>query len=588
MKPATGNKALITIAVLLLVSIKILFLNHALSSETFGPQVLSDELLYRLNAESIFNKTRYVSSHYPPFYSLLLSVAFFSKNNWYQWMLYMNAILSSLVLIPVWFISLKFLPRTASLLLLLINSLSAFHFYYPGLIMSENLHVPIFAFSLYLLLDTERGTRSRKLIGSTLLGITMALGYMTKYLYFVAIPALIILWFIKPLFNDDPEERRITGPSRLIDLLSMFAGFILTWLPWIVYNYYSGSDIAGGMGAEFVLSGIREFAGLRSFVLWFSFYLSYGILALAPFLLVFIFYIVMSSSNKVKNDRQETFFILTVILLSIIFFMTAVQHSWRAGYNYPMPKRIIWRYVMHLMPLWSILFMMALNKLKNSIRSANLSQIISCFLLCLGAVFFALVMLVIVQDAQRLDLNFVNSPEGFMFRKKLFDFIFFLTLVAMTGILAASRRNMSLTKHYFLLFSILLVVIQASSAFTAYKHLLSDRKNYQLHGRALSSFILQNANKDHEKIVIASDQDEFILFSSLGRRVEQSIQFWVSTSMRKPSIKVVSFKEFLSHDGNWDGKLYRLTTNLTSNPIYNYMVKGEKYYIYDIATRPDN
>jgi hypothetical protein len=148
MKPAIDNKVAIIIAFFLLVSIKIVLLNSVLSSETIGPLTPYDELIYRLNSESIFNKTHYFSSHYPPFYPLLLSFAFFSKNNWYQWMLYTNAVLSSLVLIPVWFISLRFLPRAASLSVLLISSLSTFHFYYPGLIMSENLHVPIFAFSL--------------------------------------------------------------------------------------------------------------------------------------------------------------------------------------------------------------------------------------------------------------------------------------------------------------------------------------------------------------------------------------------------------------------------------------------------------
>jgi hypothetical protein len=221
------------------------------------------------------------------------------------------------------------------------------------------------------------------------------------------------------------------------------------------------------------------------------------------------------------------------------------------------------------MPLWAVFFMMALNKLKNSIQRMNLSQIFSCFLLCLVTMFFALVMLILVQDAHGLDFNFVNSPEGFMFRKKPFVFIFFLTLVVMTVILAASRRNRFLAKHYFLLFSALLVVIQANSAFTAYKYQLSNRTVYQLHGRALSPFITQEVKQNHDKIVIVSDQSEF--FGKLGPRLEQSIRFWVSTSMSKPSIKFISFNDFLSHDGNWDGKLYGITTDLTGKPIYNYM-----------------
>ncbi len=56
--------------------------------------------------------------------------------------------------------------------------------------------------------------------------------------------------------------------------------------------------------------------------------------------------------------------------------------------------------------------------------------------------------------------------------------------------------------------------------------------------------------------------------------------------MSKPSIKFISFNDFLSHDGNWDGKLYGITTDLTGNPIYNYIVNGKNYYVYDIATWP--
>ena len=62
--------------------------------------------------------------------------------------------------------------------------------------------------------------------------------------------------------------------------------------------------------------------------------------------------------------------------------------------------------------------------------------------------------------------------------------------------------------------------------------------------------------------------------------------FWVSTSVSKPSITFISFNDFLSHDGNWDGKLYGITTDLTGNPIYSYIVNGKNYYVYDIATWP--
>ncbi|RPI32867.1 MAG: hypothetical protein EHM54_11400 [Nitrospiraceae bacterium] len=62
---------------------------------------------------------------------------------------------------------------------------------------------------------------------------------------------------------------------------------------------------------------------------------------------------------------------MIVIILSAVFLATAIQHSWRASYNYPVPDRVIGRYVMHLMPLWLIAFMIVLKKIKNVVHSVK-------------------------------------------------------------------------------------------------------------------------------------------------------------------------------------------------------------------------
>ncbi|RJQ45945.1 MAG: hypothetical protein C4538_07455 [Nitrospiraceae bacterium] len=576
-----GRKITIATAFIILVAVKIFLLNNVLSSGTIGPLGLKDELIYRLNSESIFNKTFYYSDHYPPFYPLLLSFAFFSKNNWYQWMFYINAVLSSLILIPVWFISLRFLSRGASLSVLLISSLYAFHFFYPGLIMSENLYVPVFVFSVYLLLHTGIGPQSKKMTISALLGITMALGYMTKYIYLVAIPVLLFLWFIKPLFHDDPLERKVRKASRWFELLAMAAGFMSMFLPWYVYKYYSGFGIFGGMGAKFVLKGIPQFADLENLVLWTCVYLSYSLLSLAPFLLVLVFYVLMLSSKNVKNNRQETFFILAVMLLSAVFLMTAVQHSWRAGYNYPLPYRMHGRYLMHLKPLWVIVFMIALYKVKDKVAGSNLTQRLYSCITCFIILSIPFVLLFLSHYERLLSESY---PAFFIHDKTFFIFLAAIIIFIMGIILSLSGQNRLVARHFVLLVSTLVIVVQAYTPFAAYKYILLNRTGYQLHGRALSPFIKQEVKKDLDKIIIVSNQTD--LLSKSGLRVEQSLQFWVSESGGMPSIKFISFDEYSSHDVNLNGKLYSITTKEAPNPVYIYNVEGKNYYIYDIATWP--
>src|SRR3990172_1544565 len=120
MKMLKDNRIAILIALTVLMLGKLALIEHLLSSIAIGPRILSDELIYRIDAEKIFHGELFSTTHYPPFYPLLLSVAFFSKAHWYEWMLYINVLLSSLILIPVWLISLRFLPRAASFAVVLV------------------------------------------------------------------------------------------------------------------------------------------------------------------------------------------------------------------------------------------------------------------------------------------------------------------------------------------------------------------------------------------------------------------------------------------------------------------------------------
>jgi hypothetical protein len=543
--------------------------------KTLGPFFFTDELIYKIDAVNIFRQETFTTTHYPPLYPLLLSPAFFSKDHWYDWMFYINAFLSSLVLIPVWIISLRFLSRSASFFTILLAGLTSFQIHYPRLIISENLHVPLFSFSVLLLLSTGEGSKKRKLIINTLFGVAMALGYLTKYLYLGAVPVLVFLWWIKPLFYDNPEKGRDTVSSRLPDFFAVVAGFSVTYFPWLMYVHYSSIPLAQGLGAEFVKSGVPDAAGWKSLVLWVSFYLSYFVVELSPFLLILSLYLLMLLSGSIENDRRETFFMITVIILSFIFAATAIQHSWRAGYNYPVPKKLMGRYLLHLMPLWLIVFMIALNKIKNSLHRLNVYYVIFCSLLVLGALFYALVMLTIIQDAQGLNFSFINAPAVKMFIKKPYVLFFVIIFFPMFVILAAGRRNTYLQNRFIHIFSISLLLLQIISSYTV---TFSHGTN-QLHGRALSSFIERETGKNGDRIVVINDESGLD-----SKRLKYLIRFWLSAQAEQPVIKILSLEDYYANDLNWPAKIYVLTKDPSDNPVYKYVAGGQSYYVRDFGS----
>src|SRR6266498_3934978 len=121
-----------------LVVIKCLFI-----SNTTGP-IIMDEVVYKMNASSIFRGDPFETTWFPPLYSLLLSPALLSKEHWYGSMLFINVVVSSGVIIPVWWIGSRLLPRSLALAAVVITCLWSFHVTFPRMLMSENLYMPLF------------------------------------------------------------------------------------------------------------------------------------------------------------------------------------------------------------------------------------------------------------------------------------------------------------------------------------------------------------------------------------------------------------------------------------------------------------
>jgi len=548
---------------LLLVIFKYLF-----AMDTVGP-IVADEVLYKINARKIFRHEPLSTLHYPPLYSLLLSAAFFSKDNWYQWMLFLNAIVSSLVVIPVWLIGSRFLPKSFALISVMIAGLWSFHVAYPRVLMSENLYVPLFLFSVFIFLNAEREDGRHSLPLYALFGFLTALAYLTKYIHLVALPCFVILWLVRPLFRDDPDKRKLLEKSRYYQAAAAAAGFTLTFFPWVLYAWNIGFSAAQAMGLQHA-AYTTKYATISSLMIWITFYTAYLVLMTAPFLLIFALYFNLLISGKIKNDGKETFFMLTVVFVTLVFLLTAIKHSWCAIYNYPEPNRIMGRYLIQLSPLYLIFFMIALNKLKNSLHLLNISRIIFCSLFSLIVILLSQVTLFRLPWWQ-LKFEFINNPDGVPYQLEVFTFFILFAVLILTGMLALRFRNENFTGRYIVSFSVLFVIsVQVISSFGAFQWSVI-RNRQVVHGKMLAEFLKHEGKRNGETITVIYDIPKMSGYYSL--MLSNSLKFWLDLQWEDKSISFVPIGEYSLQHREVSDKLYLLTRFNSGQPLLQYVIR---------------
>ena len=532
-----------------------------LISGTTGP-IIIDEVIYKENALKIFREQFLDTTHYPPLYSVLQSAAFFSEKHWYGAMLFINAVVSSTVVIPAWMLAKEFLPGPLALIAVIITALWPFHATYSRVLMSENLYVPLFLFSIYVLMKMDSADRRSSLVFHALLGVLTALAYLTRHIHLVAIPALVILWLVRPLFREDATRRAVFERSRLLELLAFFAGFALAYSPWLVYAHHAGLSVCEAMGKKYVTVRLAA-ATLSSLMLWTSFYLSYIILACAPYLLFFSLYGFRALSRSTRYSRRETFFLTVVLLLSSVFLATAIQHSWIAIYNYPQPNRVMGRYLMHLSPLYLILFMIGLNKMRDEFDSLHVSTIVLAALLSCGAILFSWGVL-FRSPMWHLKFDFVNSPDGVSYQFTIFTALMLLAVVVMAVILAFGRKNPTTARRFVLPFSVFVIVfVQIASCFGAYHwSVLRDREI--VHGKVLAEFLQDEVKKKAHKITLVCDTPSASASAALV--LSYSLKFWLSLPEKDRSVDVIR-EDIAADNGGMQYAHVKLRYRKERNPV---------------------
>lgn len=305
----------------------------------FGPFCFMDEYLYRLNAESIFHAASYHSFHYPPLYPALLSIGFFFGDHWYEGMLLVNAVLTSTIVFPAWWIARTFLSDRESRLAVGLLLLLPLGIAYPPMVMSENLFAPLFCLAVYLAVcvDLERP------LFSFLLGLNLAALWATRYIAVVILPLFLVFWFWRTVKRE---------PGRLPSwdpFPALLAGFAVILIPWILYGLYSSASLRTILFGSYSLTKTSPVATLPGLFTWFAAYIAYFLLAVGP-ILPWVYLSWARPESRTGSPQLSSLLLFNGLIIAALIGVSS-YHSWRHAYNYPEPSHLLGRYLTVTVPV---------------------------------------------------------------------------------------------------------------------------------------------------------------------------------------------------------------------------------------------
>ncbi len=329
-----------------------------------GPSILNDEYLYKFNAESIFLLKKYATAHYPPMYPLVLAPAFLF-DAWYETMLVINSLISSLTVPSAWLLARNIGMRNPVVAGAIV-ALLPFNAVYPGYLLSENLFIPLFCLAIALAI---RGGRAGAWEG-LLFGAVLACTHLTKYLFLPAVPLLYLAWIYCSMRSTPTQSGGRRAMLRVLPLLA----YSLLLGAWAWYGLESGFSLRQIFGLDVSAAGrlvtdtartarrLGEYTHPLALLMWAAAYAAFTILAWLP-----SWALVAAWASQLRPggwpSRELTTFAVLVALLVIGYNAIAILHSFGAKYNIPQPMKIMGRYLVQLGPPVTVLGLFALDRL---------------------------------------------------------------------------------------------------------------------------------------------------------------------------------------------------------------------------------
>jgi 4-amino-4-deoxy-L-arabinose transferase-like glycosyltransferase len=141
---------------------------------------------------------------YPPLYSLAIVPAVLLGDDWYEWAIRINVLVSSTIVFPIWLIARCVLSRRLAMLCVVLAASLPCHVVYPRMLFSENLYFPLFLMAVYLVVAESSWSPAKHAL---LFGVVLGLCQLTRHIHLALLPVFVAC-------VDEGESERAVGPLR--------------------------------------------------------------------------------------------------------------------------------------------------------------------------------------------------------------------------------------------------------------------------------------------------------------------------------------------------------------------------------------
>lgn len=323
-----------------------------------GPWLFSDSTVYAAQAEAIleqgWSSLRAGARDYTILYPLILAPAFLlgSRAEAHQAALAINAVVSSLALLPIYWISRRMLPRSVSVLLTVVIGFLPSVAVYALALSAENLFLPLFWWGTFLMLRLSERDRTRDAVAAGL-----AIGLLPA----VKLTGFAILAAAAALAAGMATFRRIGGRRASVFL----AALVLPQLAWVLLRALLGGPERGLFGfgpgvGEALVTGLASLhrQGWRPFLGYFMGETTYFVVGAYVAWVAFSLYLV-SQYRTWRSRSVEGFLLLWTFLaaaslatVTIVFLFPIAQSLTDADQR---GREIYGRFIEVLFPAFFIL-----------------------------------------------------------------------------------------------------------------------------------------------------------------------------------------------------------------------------------------
>ena len=314
------------------------------SASIYGPGV-GDEMVYYDIAESFHRGFfSFAQSHrYPPIYPLILMPALIFGRHAYTLIKLINAVLSTSIVFPAYFLSRGLLDSKKSLLVVLIACVIPYHLVFPRRILSENPYFPLFLWEMLLILKKPAGKKTA-LAWDVFSGIGLGLLYLTRYISLAIIPMFLIAWWVKP-FNPDERLFQLRW-NKIRRALLIYALAVVVFSPWVISALRESQPVKTALGFFITANADPAQTTITYLLIWIVLYCSYIILMVAPILPALIKALTCFDLKTWRDSEFSRLIFQSAIVLAGLL-AASVRHSWRVAYNEILPTNMMGRYMLY-------------------------------------------------------------------------------------------------------------------------------------------------------------------------------------------------------------------------------------------------